>query len=433
MRATGWRWPILALCTMVFGTFPARGDEVLFLETADWVPTTSVLTVPTSYLLATSAVVPTSYVIPTAYSTAYVIESAYAAPVTTLEPTYYETRFRRRGLFGRRLVETTRAYYIPTTAYYPTTYYYPTVFSTPAIMDRAVVPTEYVATTATACCGDVVADSATVVRSAPVVDRPAAAPARPAPAAPRSRPSRIESESDDESISSDVGPAQAAEPPPVRSAPAAPRTNEPRGNETSPPASPAAPREKSTVRPDGGGAGATPRTGGPTGTSGSANPAGAGAQPKSRASIPAPTAPSGDLPEVTPAEDEQLFPAPEKDAASKSPGTVRRDNMRPVIPTTRSIRSEYRNVLVGIVRARETDEPEDGVRISVSSRDNPDVEKVAMSNAFGKFAVRVPDGDWTVRVTMPSGRIYPVSQITVSNGMVFDDSGRDIPSLIITR
>jgi hypothetical protein len=97
------------------------------------------------------------------------------------------------------------------------------------------------------------------------------------------------------------------------------------------------------------------------------------------------------------------------------------------------IRSAYRNVLVGIVRARDTDEPEDSVRITVSSRTNPDVQRVALSNAFGKFAVRVPDGDWTVKVTMPSGRVYPVSEISVSNGMIFDDAGRDVPSLIITR
>ena len=55
------------------------------------------------------------------------------------------------------------------------------------------------------------------------------------------------------------------------------------------------------------------------------------------------------------------------------------------------------------------------------------------TDAVGRFAVKVPDGDWTVKVTMPSGRVYAVSQITVSNGAITDDSGRDIPSLVITR
>ena len=56
MRAAGLRLPILTLFLAAFGTVPGRGDEVLLLETADWVPTASVLTVPTSYVLATAAV-----------------------------------------------------------------------------------------------------------------------------------------------------------------------------------------------------------------------------------------------------------------------------------------------------------------------------------------------------------------------------------------
>jgi hypothetical protein len=47
--------------------------------------------------------------------------------------------------------------------------------------------------------------------------------------------------------------------------------------------------------------------------------------------------------------------------------------------------------------------------------------------------LKLPDGDWTVKVAMPSGRVYAVSQITISGGQITDDVGRDIPSLIITR
>ena len=36
-------------------------------------------------------------------------------------------------------------------------------------------------------------------------------------------------------------------------------------------------------------------------------------------------------------------------------------------------------------------------------------------------------------VTMPSGRVYPVIQIVVSNGQITDEIGRDVPSLVITR
>ena len=56
-----------------------------------------------------------------------------------------------------------------------------------------------------------------------------------------------------------------------------------------------------------------------------------------------------------------------------------------------------------------------------------------MTNAFGRFAVRLADGDWAVNVTMPSGRVYEVSQIRVSDGQITDSQGRRVPSLEITR
>jgi hypothetical protein len=85
------------------------------------------------------------------------------------------------------------------------------------------------------------------------------------------------------------------------------------------------------------------------------------------------------------------------------------------------------------VKARDTSEPEEGVRVTLSSRVGAFEDKSTLSDAFGRFTIRVPDGDWTVKVTMPSGRVYSVSEITVSNGLVTDNIGRDIPSLVITR
>ena len=64
---------------------------------------------------------------------------------------------------------------------------------------------------------------------------------------------------------------------------------------------------------------------------------------------------------------------------------------------------------------------------------NPFDRKVALTDAFGRFAVRLDDGDWTVNVTMPSGRVYSVSQIRVSNGQITDPQGNRVPSLEITR
>jgi hypothetical protein len=73
------------------------------------------------------------------------------------------------------------------------------------------------------------------------------------------------------------------------------------------------------------------------------------------------------------------------------------------------------------------------VRVSVASRNELGLAHSGMSNAFGGFAIRLEDGDWTVRVTMPSGRVYPVRQISVRNGRVIDDQeAREIPNLIIS-
>jgi hypothetical protein len=156
------------------------------------------------------------------------------------------------------------------------------------------------------------------------------------------------------------------------------------------------------------------------------NPSGGGAaQPKSK------TSPSGGgqadgLPPVAPADDLDLQAAPQD-------GTVRHDTRRPALTAPRTIRSVARNVLFGRVRSRQSDEPEEGVEVLISSRSNSFQDRVALSDAFGRFAVKVPDGDWTVKVTMPSGRVYSVSEITVSNGLITDDGGRAVPSLTITR
>jgi hypothetical protein len=71
--------------------------------------------------------------------------------------------------------------------------------------------------------------------------------------------------------------------------------------------------------------------------------------------------------------------------------------------------------------------------VIVSSRTGNYVDRVSTTDAVGHYALRLPDGDWTVKVTMPSGRVYAVSQITISGGQITDSYGRDIPSLTITR
>ena len=132
----------------------ARVQEVLDLEAVDWIPTASVLSMPTSYVAAGSCRVPDVLCRSDRLRHGLSDRVGVVTPTTYLAPSYYETRFRRRGLFGRRLVETTRAYYIPTTAYYATTYYYPTMFRSTAIVDAAAMPTLYARTTSTRCYGE---------------------------------------------------------------------------------------------------------------------------------------------------------------------------------------------------------------------------------------------------------------------------------------
>jgi hypothetical protein len=90
-------------------------------------------------------------------------------------------------------------------------------------------------------------------------------------------------------------------------------------------------------------------------------------------------------------------------------------------------------VLEGKVVASENGQPEEGVRVTLTNRMGTYSDRVVTTDAFGRYAVRMPDGDWTVKVTMPSGRTYAVSQLVVSNGQITDDQGRDVPSLRITR
>jgi hypothetical protein len=143
---------------------------------------------------------------------------------------------------------------------------------------------------------------------------------------------------------------------------------------------------------------------------------------------PAPLDDVTPAPPEAPAGTEELLNEP-----TPSQYESRTESRKPVYASSRAYRPDGHSVLFGRVRERDTREPEEGVRVVLSNRTGAFADKVGMTDAFGRFAVRVPDGDWTVRVTMPSGRVYPVSEITVSNGEISDDQGREIPSLTITR
>ncbi|AMV36542.1 carboxypeptidase-like regulatory domain-containing protein [Planctomyces sp. SH-PL62] len=415
MRSRGF-WSLLLAATLwAMGTGRDALAYDVWVETVDWVPTSSVTSVP-SYLAA-SYVVPTSYVAPTVYATAYATDSvvlaptSYVVPSSYVVPTYYETRFRR-SLFGRRLIPTGRTYYatsyaanyFPTTLYYPTSYVVPTTFSSaPMVVDRGVVATAYMPSTA--CCGDAVVEptSIRVIAPEPAASRPATEPARRAPSA------RLDEDLDEApALPSNVDPVARPRTTP-RTAPVESKPAPAAAETATPPAPQSVERQQSTARPDGESNAPAPIPA----------PAPAGPAPKGAADeTPPPSTPA----------DDGLLPAPQDNL-----GFNRRESLRPVYDPARAVDPATRNVLFGRVRERVSSEPEEGVRVLLSNRTGAFDERTAMTDAFGRFAVRVPDGDWTVKVSMPSGRVYAVSEITVSNGLIIDDQGRDVPSLTITR
>jgi len=437
MRSRGFWLPVLTAAFLASSAGRNASAHDIFVETVDWMPTSRVVSVsvPTTYVATTSYAIPTSFVAPTVYATSYVTERVVSRPASVLVPTstYYETRYRP-SLFGHRLIPTGRTYYttgyLPTTLYYPTTRYVPTVstfptsfVSVPSIVDRSVVASAFVRELSS-CCPDAIAmGPATVTTRAVAPERAPRSSAEPAP----SRRPTVESEpniDNEPALESGVEPLpapavtprpRAQTPPAQTAAPATPR--EAPESVQSPPA-PQAPQERrqSTVRPDG----EIPAPLAPV-------------EEMEPTPIPAPRAPDvdEDLVPLAPAGTEDLLPAPTEMGSLGN--STRREAQRPVFTPSRAPEPEVRNILFGRVRERETREPEEGVRVFLTNRNDTFEERVAMTDAFGRFAVRLPDGDWDVKVAMPSGRVYTVSQITVSRGEITDDQGRDIPSLTITR
>ena len=98
----------------------------------------------------------------------------------------------------------------------------------------------------------------------------------------------------------------------------------------------------------------------------------------------------------------------------------------------RSRRADRRNILIGTVES-ESGAPREEVPVTVVNRNNTLVHHDGVTNAYGGFAIRVPDGQWTVKVTMPSGRVETVRNVTVTNGTVMDNlEAREVFNLIIS-
>ncbi len=372
------------------------------------IPTSSV--VSTSYL--SSTYLPTSYVVPTStyLPTASIFETGSSVYLPT---TSYVTSYRARRYRPRRFVERTSYYGLPTSYLSPTTYYAPTTYVTPTsylsssllptsyvvptVSNSAIFPTTYLSSSFVAPTSYLVDDGliATSASSAMCCDTGAAASMAPSAATPtrsmNSRPS---------------GPGNSGNA----------ITSQPSTSNRSTERTPSA-----TVNPIPGDQGMSSDVGPGVAPAPVPNPpvrtGGDVASPP-----PAPTAPA----------DGPAMPAPGQLGGGNQPpqGDDRIDRS--------SLRPNYkgiRNILRGRVVSFESGSPEEAVTVVLTNRAGGFGDRTTQTDAFGEFKVSLPDGDWAVKVTMPSGSVYNVGRgITAGGGQVVDSSNnRTVTELRITR
>jgi hypothetical protein len=410
MRSLGIRLPLFAATAWAGIGLSVWGMDLRYGETVYVTPTSRTVVLPGSYVLSTSYVQPTSYVVPSAYVVPSYYTTAYVSEPISLLPTAYVATTYRRGLLGRRwlverpVVASYATTYVPSVsylpAYYTTSYrtrsYRPTIFEYPTIWE-----TSYLSAPRSDC------DEVTW-------GSPASSSVYGSPAEGGAKATQSQS-TQERTISSSVDPTLPEEPPvPTPPLPENPATKGQAAG--SPRAASTAVREQNSLK--------APLSGTAQPDAGEAAKAGtskSAIDPATKGRPAAPAAPSGDP------NDSGLVPAPGTDGS----GTIRRDTLRPNY-SARTLRASRRNVLVGRIES-DAGEPRGEVAVTVSSRNNSLIHHDGMSNAFGSFAIRLPDGEWTVKVTMPSGRVYSVRQITVSEGRVMDlQEGREVHELLIS-
>ncbi len=380
-------WSVGVSAILALGLIPVGGSKAL----ANGLFSRNYVIAPTTYVeaypISSFQILPTSYFSTTQYfvaaPTSYVVPMSWSVPIIT-------TRYVERPVYSYPTSYVMSAAWI-----YPTTLVYPTVYR-----DSEV----------DLCC---------VTTSAPFSTQPMPTStlrvAPKAPAAETSRPSSVPSTIDsvpmeptgtgnsalNEKKAEPLAPVDGvtkrdtAAPQPVVSSNVTPIDS----GLPSPPVAPAPEKESPST--------ATPIT-------------------------PAPTSPAKVKPPVAPGEEPITLPNPEGD-------TVKRDSMKPVSPAatlSRYLRTTMKgdlNVLEGRVISSETGQPEDGVTLILANRSGNVADQETITDAAGRYSVRLPDGQWIVRMKMPSGKIYALSQLVVKSGQINDDLGRDIPTLNITR
>jgi hypothetical protein len=397
-------------------TVPGLAPADDYFETV-YLPTSSVVTYPTmSSALATSYVVPTSYTstyfptsytstyyptsyIPTSYTstiipTSYIPTSTVLASDSVLIPT--TSIYYRPSLFrSRRYVERTSYTYAPTSYLTPTSYLLPTTYVSSSILS----PTSYlidsgVVTTslASSACDTTPYVAPTKATSKPqttnkttgdgpaIVSEPTNATAQ-----PDRKPSATYNSLPSEEMmkNSDV-------PPPAPST--APASTQTPPNPTAAPSTAPAP---------------LPQPGPLTGSEVANPPA---------QNNPAPPTDGG-----------VAMPPPGKIGNTAPNEMIYRQARRPLFDT--------RNILRGRILSAETNLPVEGVTVILSNQTRSFTDRQAMTNVDGEFKVSLPDGDWTVKVKMDSGKVYTVGQdfLTASNGKITNPSGGNVGEMVIRR
>ena len=367
-------------------TVPGPAPADTYLETV-YLPTSSVVSLPSSSVLATSYVVPTAY--STTYlPTTYLPTSAVVASDGVILPT---STVVRRSLFRpRRYVERTSYTLLPTTYVSPTSYLMPTSYVVPTtyVPTSYVMPTSYVSSSYITPTSYVI-DNGVITTSA--TSYPCETTS--SPATPKSSASRS-------SGGNSGGNPIVSEPANGGSSnerrPSATLNGSPGGDERMP----------SDVNPP--------------------VPAPANAAPARPTPAEAGTPPGAQLPEVDPSK--MPLPEPGKSGPQAPSNETSYRN-------SRRFGYDVRNILRGRVISAESKRPEEGVSVIISSLTRNYSDRNAMTDADGEFKVSLPDGDWTVKVKMPSGSIFTVGRdfVTANNGRVTDSAGRNVAEFLITR
>ena len=364
--------------------------------------------VPTTSVVGTSMnLLPTAYIVPTAFSTAYlptsyISTSAMLASESVVYPT--STTVVRRSLFRpRRYVErsyysyplTTAAYvsptsYVATSSLLPTTYVTgSSLLPTTYITGSSLLPTTYISGSYVSPTSYVI-DNGVVATSASSSSYPCETTTTVPTRATASRPANANSGDSGNTITS--VPSNGG------------RSNErpPQGMINSGPG--ADDVTSSAVKP-----GEVP-------------------DPVKTTPGKTETPPGAPLPEPDPSNIKVPDPGKSGGVGPQAGETTYRSARRP---------GSYdgRNILRGRVISADTRRTEEGVTIIVSNATKNFNDRQTMTDADGEFKVSLPDGDWTVKVKMPSGSVYQVGRdyVTASNGRVTDSSGKNVSEFLITR